>query len=106
MLDRLVTKNEWYKLKNLGLCTIENDGTILFTLKAKKKYRVLRDRLYDLHWIGKPEGQVFEVPKFTKDHIQKNIGNYGDNMIILTKYSFVKFWEELKPLNIFKEIEL
>lgn len=105
MLDRLITKNEWYKLKNLGLCTIENDQTILFTLKAKKKYRVLRDRLYDLHWIGKPEGQVFEVPKFTKNHIQETIKT-SDYMIILTEYSFVKFWEELRPLNIFKEIEL
>ena len=105
MLDRLVTKNEWYKLKNLGLCTIENDGTILFTLKAKKKYRVLRDRLYDLHWIGKPEGQTFNVPRFTKDHIQETIKT-SDYMIILTEYSFAKFWEELRPSNKFKEIEL
>ena len=105
MIDKLVTTNEWYKLKNLGLCTIEDDGVIFFTLKAKKKYRVLKDRIYDLHWVGKPEGQTFNVPKFTKNYIQEIIRT-SDYIIVLTEYCFVKFWEELKPSNIFKEIEL
>ena len=106
MIDRLLTTNEWFKLKKMDLCTIENDGTIYFTQKAKKKYRVLRGRLYDLHWVGNDKSLRFLVPKFTEDHIQEVVRGGNNNIIVLTEYCFVKFWKELKSSNIFKEIEL
>lgn len=98
MKDRVLTMEDFSFLEEKELCKVCSDGSISFTELAEFKYPVLRNRCYNKSFFEGIEGKVMTLPKFSGVTGQGEYHFYlkNNHKIILTPYSFVGFWQELK----------